>query len=850
MTSETTFYIVDGQQLPLNRVHSARLVTPAREYHQSHVAARLARSSRIGIETAVPKQFLVVRGDANKMEEIRGYEDVRHTRSVFTDRQGRELILTDEILVKFAASLPNQAREALCEKLNCLVLDATGDIWRLRILDAEDDAPLAVANKLYDEPDVEFAEPNMLQSARFEQVVPPSDTFFPNQWHLHNTGQGGGTVGADVRALEAWESGYGYANIRVVVHDSGVDIGHLDLQDNILPGWDFDNDDSDASNPNGPHGTGCAGVIAAVRNGQGVVGTAPGCKLVPLRAAGAHTWSTWAETFRWAASKGDIISCSWTISPNSTLTTAITEVVNTGRGGRGIPVLCATGNDWTSWIGYPASLAETIAIGASTNRDVRAGYSQYGTGLDVVAPSSGGTRRIETTDVRGVDGYNTNPGAAGDYCKAADSTGFGGTSSATPLTAGVAALMLSANPLLTATEVRDILRATAVQIDPANANYNASGWSSEYGYGRVDAAAAVAQAAASAPEIIRTGDSGSQAGYVGEITAVKVDDQVVVTAVRTQSFALKLISWRVGWDGSVSRLGDSGSQAGRASNLSIAKGSKFVVACRTSSGDLKLISWDISASGAITRAGDSGSQAGRASKIKLVALTNTLFVSACRTGEGTLKLITWRLEADGSLTRLQDSGAAAGEVSRVSLIEIPRAGTGRRVVTAVRTAERALKLIVWDVSTTGTITRKGDSGSAAGAATMIRSVLDEHNQVITSARAANGTLKLIAWDISSNGNTVTRLGDSGSQAGYIRDNALMPRPGGVVSAVRTRSGDLKLISWSVSGSGSITRTGDSDAQAGTASLITLCHDALSDDIPIVASVRTESRNLKLITWRD
>ena len=166
-----------------------------------------------------------------------------------------------------------------------------------------------------------------------------------------------------------------------------------------------------------------------------------------------------------------------------------------GRNGKGIPIFCATGNDVATKslpsVGYPANLAETIAVGASTNQDVRSYYSDYGLGIDFVAPSSGGTRRIETTDIQGKDGYNKKLGSSGDYCEAEDNSGFGGTSSATPLAAGVAALMLSVKPSLTATEVRQILRETAVKIDPVNGQYDANGWSEQYGYGRIDAARAL-----------------------------------------------------------------------------------------------------------------------------------------------------------------------------------------------------------------------------------------------------------------------------------------------------------------------------------------------------------------------
>ena len=301
MQNEMSFYIADGETVRLKRVNSARLVTPARNHHLSHVATRLARSSRLAIATSVPRNLLVVRGDANKLEEICRYGDVYCTRSAFTDPNGLELILTDEVLVRFADTMADNARRDLCKKLNCIVVNDAEDVWHIRVLDTDDDAPLAVANKLSDEQGVEFAEPNAVQAAAYASVSPPSDSLFTNQWHLHNTGQSGGKVGADVRALEAWEITYGSPSIRVVVHDSGVDTNHPDLKANIDPGKDFDNNDDDASNNFGPHGTACAGVIAGVRNDKGVVGIAPGCRIVPLRAAGSHTWDVWAKTFNWAA---------------------------------------------------------------------------------------------------------------------------------------------------------------------------------------------------------------------------------------------------------------------------------------------------------------------------------------------------------------------------------------------------------------------------------------------------------------------------------------------------------------------------------------------------------------------
>jgi hypothetical protein len=353
------------------------------------------------------------------------------------------------------------------------------------------------------------------------------------------------------------------------------------------------------------------------------------------------------------------------------------------------------------------------------------------------------------------------------------------------------------------------------------------------------------------PTLLRCGDSGSQAGFVSEIAAIRHLNQQVVTAVRTKENTLKLISWQVNANGSVSRTGDSGSQAGVASSIDIARGDRYVTACRTSSGKLKLISWDIDAGGTIQRGGDSGSQAGTASRIKIVALDEDLFVTACRDSGGNLKLITWRLNNDGSLTRRGDSGDAAGKSSEISMVVLRPDANGGQVVTSVRAADGSLKLIVWDISASGNqVTRLGDSGSQAGAATKIRSVMDPFGHVVTAVRAGNKSLKLISWNISEDGNTVTRMGDSGKQAGFIGSNALMVRPNGVLSAVRTKQGTLKLIDWALDAAGTITRQGDSGSQAGQALLVTLTQEPLAGACPFVSAVRTAESTLKLITWRE
>ncbi len=142
----------------------------------------------------------------------------------------------------------------------------------------------------------------------------------------------------------------------------------------------------------------------------------------------------------------------------------------------GVPILETS-------VGYPASNPNTIAVGASTDFDFRADYSQFGSTLDFVAPSDGGLNGITTTDRTGGSGYNPNS----DY-----DFQFGGTSSSTPLASGIGALILSVNPFLTAGEIRTLMRSTCDKI--GGETYDANGRNNHYGYGRVNAARSVSQA--------------------------------------------------------------------------------------------------------------------------------------------------------------------------------------------------------------------------------------------------------------------------------------------------------------------------------------------------------------------
>jgi subtilisin family serine protease len=539
MSNGDYYLAVDGSRIWLRRNDNMRLITPARDEHPATVAARLSRSSRLALDPTFPPEFLVVRGERQKLEEVATYPDIQNTRATFQDPQGNLLVLTNDILISFVDGSSDEDRERLLARFDGRVIEQKAEVWTFRVNDAGADAPLLLANALSNESIVKYAEPNALQALTFQQFLPQNEPGFQRQWHLQNTGQNGGTVGADVDALGAWAITTGSRNIKIVVIDSGVDIYHPDLAANMDPGWDFDHGDDDPTNNNNAHGTACAGIIAAAANGWGVTGIAPGCRIIPVKISGFLQWFNMAKAIDWAAPRGHIISCSWESTPSNLISDAIRRAVRCG-----VTVFCATGNNCSPTISFPASMTETIAVGASTNEDVRASYSQYGNGLDIVAPSSGGTLRIETTDNQGPNGYNPANSPFGDHCNAWDTTGFSGTSAATPLAAGVAALMLSVDPGLTPDGIRQILRGTATKIDAANANYDWTGWSTQYGYGRINAAAAVARVLGAIEECARGGpyDAITLGTLRGPGELVRSDEGDVTLDRVADSFALELTS--------------------------------------------------------------------------------------------------------------------------------------------------------------------------------------------------------------------------------------------------------------------------------------------------------------------
>ncbi|WP_368886083.1 S8 family peptidase [Rothia mucilaginosa] len=329
------------------------------------------------------------------------------------------------------------------------------------------------------------------------QVVAPNDTLYPQQWNLH------GTKG--LATPEAWKTTLG-AGVTVAVIDSGI-VKHPDLNDNVLPGYDFitepsiardgngrDSDptdqgnweeagvcdaDSEASESNW-HGTHVAGSIAAIMNNKrGIVGVAPNSKILPVRALGMCGGydSDIADAMVWAAG-GTVEGVPANSNPAkiinlslggegtcpATYSKAIAEVNK-----RGAILVVAAGNDGqdTSKVA-PANCGGSIVVGATDQEGKRSDFSNYGKLVDVSAP---GSSIMSTVDL----GTTVSKGAG--Y------TEYDGTSMAAPQVAGVIALMKSVDPSLTAERAKQILKQSS---KPLTCDVNACG------SGIVNAASALA----------------------------------------------------------------------------------------------------------------------------------------------------------------------------------------------------------------------------------------------------------------------------------------------------------------------------------------------------------------------
>lgn len=420
-------------------------------------------------------------------------------------------IVSNQIIVRFREGLARATIEAVITEFGCTVAGEIPvlNIYQLKIPDGAH--PVDLVDQFKKSPHVKWAQVNyIIYTDTLMESVPvleADDRYFSDQWALHNTGQGGGNKDADIDAPEAWVMEKGHPNVTIAILDTGVNYKHEDLKDNLrMPAgivWDFiDNDFEplDEGDPNRHgygHGTAMAGITVAGMNDKGIVGVAPQATFLPVRvldqgdqvdAVGESFALTTGILF--AVNKGNarIINISLGVHREMFALRDAIEVIGSRDD---VLLIASAGNEiplgipdmpprLVPFLGYPAAFPEVMAVAATLHDDRRASYSNYGDWIDVSAPGgSRGTQRIRSTALHKNDSYGWS----------------GGTSAAAPFVSGVAALVWSLDYRadgdfdLSASEVREIIKASADNIDHLNPGYEG-----KLGTGRVNAHKALLEA--------------------------------------------------------------------------------------------------------------------------------------------------------------------------------------------------------------------------------------------------------------------------------------------------------------------------------------------------------------------
>lgn len=441
--------------------------------------------------------------------------------------------LTNELVMRFKSHITEGEVYNVAKRYELNVVRTipyAGNAFLLRVSTQASYDLLKICAEIVKSEHVEYAQPNLFTTAVDDFI--PNDFLYALQPH-HQI----------INSEDAWDITMGDNDIIIAVVDSGCDFDHPDFTNDPALGWDkvyspYNFWDMDNNPTSGTHGTKSSGIATAIAdNNEGVAGVAPGCRLMPIRRPPGGTDINHADMYVWIAgfdpgwvadgvnyavdtvfpakiSPGaDLISNSFGYTDvviDGIVKDALDFITAFGRGGKGCIVLFSVGNDTADFTTYRmwAAYEKTIAVASSAISppdavEIKVSTSNYGSAVDVCAPGGGPAggaeaRALSTTRV----GQGDTAGSAGAVSN--DYDDFGQTSCACPQVAGIAALMLSINPDLTWVQVRQIIQDTAVQIDAANTDPTGqwvdtdgdgiADYSQWYGYGRVDARAAIQEA--------------------------------------------------------------------------------------------------------------------------------------------------------------------------------------------------------------------------------------------------------------------------------------------------------------------------------------------------------------------
>jgi len=377
----------------------------------------------------------------------------------------------DHILVKFRPYIPDEFIKATINTFQISEYKVIPHINVFKIRVPENSSVDEMLYLMRQHQYVEFAEPDYVAY----KTVEPNDTLFNYQYALYNEGQHVGPPGspqgqpsADIKAPAAWEETKGSEDVIIAIVDTGIELTHPDLKNKIeSSGYDFVNSDFEAEDDEG-HGTFVAGIAAAdTDNNEGMAGVAWNCKLLPVKVLdelgeGYYSWII--DGIIWAVDhEAAVVNLSLGGPADSYSLEAAVRYAHQND----IVVAAAAGNDGGSVI-YPAAYDDyCLAVAATDYNDQRPAWSNCGTQIDVAAPG----KWILSTYPTWLAPPGYLPYGWGD-----------GTSASTPHVSGLAALIKSIKPLLTADEIMYVIKYSA---DDVNESSN-PGNDVFIGYGRIN----------------------------------------------------------------------------------------------------------------------------------------------------------------------------------------------------------------------------------------------------------------------------------------------------------------------------------------------------------------------------
>lgn len=462
------------------------------------------------------------------VDSLRSVPGIRFAESFYTYESGTPLYLGQSVVVAFDTLVGQSVIDSIVVATGATMerqLVGLPAVYLIRNSESSGLSSLDLANQTHLLPETRYAHPLFgLRVQRFGYTL--YDHYHTYQRHTKK-------VIGQFNQASVWDFSGLTDTVVVAIIDDGV-APHEDLPaSRVLPGYDFAGNDTwavgsesepDSDPTPGPlqaHGMACAGIVGASHttdsaegqmSSSGMVAVDPHVTILPVKIFDDAGWGATAdrvaEAIAYSQNAGaDVLSCSWGWSDPSTNIPVVSEALERatlfGREGRGCVAIFAAGNgaEWYSGVGYPARLDFCFAVGATELDDGRWYYSQYGSTLDIVAPSGELCLQgdVWSLDQMGMFGYNPEiteycPGWPDVTwnCGSTNNTSydcrFGGTSAACPLVSGTAALLLSKDPTLSAAAVYYILR------NSAETNLD---WGTitppheQYGHGRLDAFRAV-----------------------------------------------------------------------------------------------------------------------------------------------------------------------------------------------------------------------------------------------------------------------------------------------------------------------------------------------------------------------